>query len=304
MPDNVKVRERFDWNLSCSYVSPSIFARKFVDETSIPESNYEDLKNQILDQIILHIEKNTFFPRVRSSRIDLEEYLPPSMNGQVFEKGMKLEDFAERKTARQRKLDSFRSESTKQTRARCVTLRKDCAFCNYNSNSHTIECKRCRIPFFLFEELNIETIPIRTSMLFYSVCMNEYSFLRELNIVKKLNSEDFQSVAFLKNRFLEIIREEEHFTNFEEELFHLEDILDSLEKDFAIEKYTESSYFSKLEETMDLRDEKEAALVRQATQGRRGRPRKFYKMRDYLAKRIRGNTKLSYLESITIDNEE
>jgi len=62
------IRERFDWRLDDTTISPSLFAEKFCTELNLPEPNRENIKNQIMMQLIDHIEKNTFFPRNRTGK--------------------------------------------------------------------------------------------------------------------------------------------------------------------------------------------------------------------------------------------
>jgi len=66
------LRDRFDWDLMEPRLRPIDFATALCNQM-IPFFRDEDHKekaitamaNQILDQITAHIDKNTFFPRVR-----------------------------------------------------------------------------------------------------------------------------------------------------------------------------------------------------------------------------------------------
>lgn len=66
--ENLIVRDRFDWDLK-ELISPANFARSIVELTNLPDKDKEveikRLADSILDQILVYIEKNTFFPRVR-----------------------------------------------------------------------------------------------------------------------------------------------------------------------------------------------------------------------------------------------
>ena len=73
---NVTVRDRFDWDLNDYKLRPVDFSSCLCE--SLPESvwlNKEDkqrtikeMTNSILAQLTQHIEKNTFFPRVRFAK--------------------------------------------------------------------------------------------------------------------------------------------------------------------------------------------------------------------------------------------
>jgi ribosomal protein L40E len=65
------IRDIIDWDLNDEKRSPEKFANIIVNELSViiePEMiefNKKNIREQILDQILEHIEKNTFFPRVK-----------------------------------------------------------------------------------------------------------------------------------------------------------------------------------------------------------------------------------------------
>jgi hypothetical protein len=45
------IRERFDWSLDDTNISPSKFAERFCAEMGLPESNIENMKKQIITQV-------------------------------------------------------------------------------------------------------------------------------------------------------------------------------------------------------------------------------------------------------------
>jgi len=47
------IRERFDWPLDYPNISPGMFAERLCTELSLPESNIENIKRQIITQVTL-----------------------------------------------------------------------------------------------------------------------------------------------------------------------------------------------------------------------------------------------------------
>lgn len=71
LKNDLNIRDRFEWDLNDEKKSPEIFARNLVSgleeliDADLIEYNYTSIKNQIYDQLLEHVEKNTFFPRLR-----------------------------------------------------------------------------------------------------------------------------------------------------------------------------------------------------------------------------------------------
>ena len=69
--DNLIIKEVIDWDLSDVHKDPEIFAQIFCKELkdiidpTLYEYNVKNIRNEILNQLLEHVDKNTFFPRLR-----------------------------------------------------------------------------------------------------------------------------------------------------------------------------------------------------------------------------------------------
>lgn len=72
------LRDRFDWDMMEPRLRPIDFASALCSQLPFFKSDeerqqtIESMSNSILDQITAHIDKNTFFPRVRFCRKEEE----------------------------------------------------------------------------------------------------------------------------------------------------------------------------------------------------------------------------------------
>ena len=77
--DKLIIKEKIDWDLQDEKKSPSTFAENFVEnlkdiiDPTLIEYNITNIKNQILDGLLEHIEKNTYFPRLRLAKKENEK---------------------------------------------------------------------------------------------------------------------------------------------------------------------------------------------------------------------------------------
>ena len=49
--EKLLIRDHFDWRLDDTTISPTIFSEKLCAELNLPESNRENIKNQIISQV-------------------------------------------------------------------------------------------------------------------------------------------------------------------------------------------------------------------------------------------------------------
>jgi hypothetical protein len=69
--DNLVIKESIEWDLSDVRKDPEIFAKIFCEELrsiidpSLFDFNIRNIRNDILNQLLDHVDKNTFFPRLR-----------------------------------------------------------------------------------------------------------------------------------------------------------------------------------------------------------------------------------------------
>ena len=74
---NFNIREYIDWDLADEKRTPKLFADSLVEqlqdiiEADLHEYNRTSIRNQILDQLLEHVDKNTFLPRLRLIKKDL-----------------------------------------------------------------------------------------------------------------------------------------------------------------------------------------------------------------------------------------
>ncbi len=71
LTDSITIRDRFDWDLNeLITLSPIVFATRLVEHLSVANKSkeIERISNSLLDQMLIYIDRNTFFPRVRFSK--------------------------------------------------------------------------------------------------------------------------------------------------------------------------------------------------------------------------------------------
>ena len=84
--DNLIIKEIIDWDLSDVKKDPEIFAKVFCKELKsiidpdLFEFNVKNIRNEILNQLLEHVDKNTFFPRLRLIKKENEA----NTNNQVY----------------------------------------------------------------------------------------------------------------------------------------------------------------------------------------------------------------------------
>jgi hypothetical protein len=254
MKPNFNVREYIDWDLTDEKKSPKLFAENFVNalkdliDPELLESNKISVRNQILDQLLEHVDKNTFFPRLRLIKKESESatsnLLCPNCNTLiynpdicvncmfVFEKKIdkkipvvkeantnpadKPEDL--RQTERQRILE-LRQKNINVNDFNPLNQegkeKKTCKKCGEVNSLITTECKNCKTKFPLinYYDLNLHQ---NYSIHFWDK-INKNSTVQQLkNFQEFFSQEDFTSLKYLyektkmilKNEFEDILTEE------------------------------------------------------------------------------------------------
>lgn len=206
--DKLVIRERFDWPLDYINVSPGAFAERLVSELGVPESNIENIKKQIITQIIDHVERNTnpnqkAKPKFETMETDLEDkqydYLGLDKREEEEQGGLK-------QTGRQKILE----EQRKKTSSAKFTAdgKKECRYCQTVQIAVSEFCRHCKLPFKFSDNLNMEVEREALTMKFLEELVKNIDVVADAELEKTLAIEDFQSIYYLKNvltyKFLEL----------------------------------------------------------------------------------------------------
>lgn len=112
-------------------------------------------------------------------------------------------------TARQRTLEKMKKSNEMHYSSKSIYSKKLCKFCLNKHLTPVNECKNCRIPFNILEDLNLKDKTIRLSLKYFEICAQNIILLTELGLHKELCPSDFQSVFILKNKLNELFKMEE-----------------------------------------------------------------------------------------------
>lgn len=277
--DKLIIRERIDWDLNEETKCPTTFATNFVYsikdiiDDGLIEYNIRNIKNQILDGLLEHIEKNTFIPKLRLAKKENEnnqtclncesvifnqEYCVNCMF--IFEKKIEkkntekvepvLDEF--RQTERQRILELRQKNVNIEDLAMNCSDSKDkkvCKKCGEINFTTAVECKNCKFkfPFLTYFDKNVNQ---SYSVNFWDK-INRNSTIQQLkNFGEFFRQEDFCSLKYLYNKIKTIIKKE-----FEEILTEeaYEDLIYFIEKNYfafsnptlTSEKVFDSAYYNK-----------------------------------------------------------
>lgn len=278
---SLQVRERIEWDLVEESKSPEIFAEKLVNSlthiisSDLVEFNKKNIKNQILDQLLDHIDKNTFFPRLRLIKKENEA----SQNNQlcmncntvifnseycvncmfVFEKKIEKKPSANvveeevRQTERQRILELRQKNVNVEDIAVAYTQegkeKKICKKCGEVNQVISAECKNCKFKFPYISYFDIH-MNQNYSIHFWEK-INKNSTIQQLkNLGDYFTQEDFCSLKYLYNKILFVLKKE-----FEEILTEeaFQDLLQYLDKTYfsfsnptlSVDKVFDSAYYTK-----------------------------------------------------------
>jgi ribosomal protein L40E len=277
------IKEKINWNLEDDRKSPYIFAKNFVDrlkdsiEPDLIEFNITNIKNQILEGLLEHIDKNTYIPKLRLAKKENEnnqtclncdsvifnqEYCVNCMF--IFEKRVEkktiekvepvLDEF--RQTERQRILELRQKNVNIEDLALSYSETKDkkvCKKCGEINMTTAVECKNCKykFPFITYFDKSVNQ---SYSVHFWDK-INRNSTVQQLkNFGDFFRQEDFCSLKYLYNKIKSVIKKE-----FEEILTEeaYEDLLYFLEKSYfafsnptiTTERVFDSAYYNKFSKT-------------------------------------------------------
>lgn len=184
LDNNVIIRERLDWDLNDHKKSPEIFAQILVENLSsiigaeLLEFNLTSIRNQIMDQLLEHIDKNTYLPKMKPMKKDNDfnpsNQLCPNCNTTIynsdycincmfiFEKKLDkkfvvskesapAQDELVRQTDRQRILE-LRQKNIGVSESTIAYMsekkeKKSCLKCGEVNLMNAIECKSCKFKF-------------------------------------------------------------------------------------------------------------------------------------------------------------
>jgi hypothetical protein len=268
------IREYVDWDLNDEKRTPKLFADKIVKQLSdlidpnLIDYNKLNIKNQILDQLLEHVDRNTFFPRLRLIKKEGEtgnSQTCPNCNILiqnpdvcvncmfVFEKKVdkkiivtkepnnveKPEDL--RQTERQRILELRQKNINVNDVAVSYTQegkeKKSCKKCGevnvYNAN----ECKSCKYKFPLVNYFDIN-LNQNYSVHFWDK-VNKNSTVQQLkNFQEFFSQEDFTSLKYLYEKTKTVLNNEFEDILTEEAFNELKLFLDKAYFSFSNPTYT------------------------------------------------------------------
>jgi RNA polymerase subunit RPABC4/transcription elongation factor Spt4 len=246
------IREYVDWDLNDEKRTPKLFVDNILKqlndiiEPNLIEYNKVSIKNQILDQLLEHVDKNTFFPRLKLIKKEGETSnspMCPNCNTLInntdicancmfiFEKKAdkkilvtkeqnnieKPEDL--RQTERQRILELRQKNINVNDMAVSYTQdgkeKKSCKKCGEINTHSSNECRSCKFKFPLvnYFDLNLNQ---NYSVHFWDK-VNKNSTVQQLkNFQEFFSQEDFTSLKYLyektkivlNNEFEDILTEE------------------------------------------------------------------------------------------------
>jgi hypothetical protein len=245
---NFNVREYVDWDLADEKRMPRQYAENLVEqlreiiEPELVEYNKVAIKNQILDQLLEHVDKNTFFPRLRlikkESESVMSSQLCPNCNTLiynpdvcvncmfVFEKKIdkkipvvkdpnanpseKPEDL--RQTERQRILELRQkninvNDNITMSYSQEGKEKKTCKKCGEVNNLIALDCKNCKtkFPVINYYDLNLNQ---NYSVHFWDK-INKNSTVQQLkNFQEFFSQEDFTSLKYLYEKTKMVLKNE------------------------------------------------------------------------------------------------
>lgn len=241
---NLVIRDKIDWDLKEEKKSPDIFVRVLLENLKhamTPESieyNRKFIRNQILDQLLEHVEKYSMLPKFKVVKRESET---PGTNQlcdncgtlifnpdfcvncmQIFERKIekktqsiteteKVDDL--RQTDRQRILELRQKNISIDDAESDSQIEKDNKVCKKCGEVNPIvsnECKECRYKFPIIHNYDITTNQ-NYSIHFWEK-INKNQIIQQLKTFSDFfTKEDFSSLKFLYKRIKEVVS-----TNFEE----------------------------------------------------------------------------------------
>ncbi|KRX08228.1 hypothetical protein PPERSA_07708 [Pseudocohnilembus persalinus] len=234
--ENLVIKERFDWDLSQMNISASEYVNIFCDKFYLDDDIKSKLMDQLLTQLVEHVEKYT---KQKKKQFELQEdgdiqkikkqYLFQQkediqnqqsqinyQNNNISTKELTNLDFQKdeehkeevRMTSRQKKLELLKKQvpsalSIQGTKSTYYRDKKQCKICQVLNITPTNRCKKCKVPFDISEELNINDQSQMMAAQFYSGIVSfRPIFIDELD-ENELKIEEFSSSYNLMQLFIE-----------------------------------------------------------------------------------------------------
>jgi ribosomal protein L40E len=256
--ENFIVRDQIDWDLYEEKKSPELFANVFVNELSeiidqdMIEYNKRNIREQILDQLLEHIEKNTFFPRVKLIKKENEatqnSQLCINCNSIIFNPEFCIncmyvfEKKIEKKANNEEKIDDSRQTERQKIlefRQKNINVdelsvtfsqegreKKVCRKCGEMNATSAGECKNCKhkFPLTSFSDANVN---LGYAHHFWNK-VNKNSTVQQLKKFSEFFTYgDTQSLKYLYNK-IKYIFEKEYKEILTEDAYN--DLLKAIEK--------------------------------------------------------------------------
>jgi len=279
LKEDLIINERIDWDLTKEKKSAKIFGDKLVDglidiiDEGLIEYNKENIKNQILDSLLLHVEKNTSLPRLHLIKKDNDiisnnqlcincntvifnqEYCVNCMH--IFEKKEKkqvekvdpeIDEF--RQTERQRILElRQKNVEIEDLVGAEVKDKKICKKCGEINFATAIDCKNCKLkfPFITYFDTNVD----QTYSVHFWDKINKNSIIQQLKSFSNFFlQEDFCNLKYLLSKIKSVVKKEYEEVLTEDAYYDLMYYLDKTYYYFSnptstTEKVFDAAYYTK-----------------------------------------------------------
>jgi len=206
--DKLVIRERFDWPLDYVNISPALFADRLCTQLGLPEGNVDNIRKQILAQVIDHIEKST--NPLQKSKTMKSEQIEPEVEAQNFDylgERKDEEEIGTKQTERQRTLEEMRKKGSVIGKF-TADGKKECRYCQTAQIMVSEYCKHCKLPFKFSDAVNMEVEREALTLKFLEELIKNIDVIADAELEKILSAEDFKSIYYLRNvlafKFLEL----------------------------------------------------------------------------------------------------
>jgi len=281
------IRERFDWRLDDTTISPSLFAEKFCSELNLPEPNRENIKNQIMMQLIDHIEKNTFFPRNRTGKqydnVEASQFSDFKFDGSQAKE--EDGDGQQKQTERQKILEEMKKKSSTQSKSLVFDTKKECKYCKTQQIATTECCRNCKMPFKFIDKIGQMNERELLSLKFLDSMIKQIDVIADSELEKLLDWEDMQSAYYLKNIIVHKLSQTDEVKT-QDILEDLINAVNSVYEEFiSVDRFEGNKEKAREESSDDDESSKKEDAIKTKVIRKRGRPKKFLIPKKFMLKK-------------------
>lgn len=111
----------------------------------------------------------------------------------------------EKKTTRQRRLEQMRKDETNVSKAMMYRDRKQCPYCKTPNWTAGVECRKCKLPYYIMQDADIHFIVIFGSMPkddtinYYTKCISNYHLNNSYNYHANNTIKHYINSAYIYN---------------------------------------------------------------------------------------------------------